>query len=123
MPYTNNLISTIYASPSDKKENERVHACNRLLLYMHSLDMRALPSLELAMESMRRAGGEAGLEAIMDEMHTQLREHGVELQIRDSQGRLLRSAAPMNRRSMLSGDVSRNSLYKWMRTVIGKTGA
>ncbi len=90
MPYDVRQISTVFAPPGDARETERVQACNRLLLYMRGLDIRAQPSLQLAMESMRRAGPDADIGQIMAEMHGLLREHGVDLRVNDEQGRPLR---------------------------------
>lgn len=104
-----------YFRNQDAAERERFRACDRVTLYARGLGLGAVPSLQLAMESMRRAGEGASLEAVMREMHELLDEHGIGLRLLDRRGDALHSGPPMNRRSMVSEGVSRASVFSWAR--------
>ncbi len=113
----------VLAPRDDDVEDRRAMACNRLLLYMRGLGIRALSSLELAMESMNRAGLDADMATAMRELGGLLRKNGVTLAIKDNEGLPLRGAPPMNRRPMLASDVKRASLRKWLRKLFRQTAS
>lgn len=91
-----------FVTTGDASERMRIHACNRILLYARGLELDARAGLHLAMQSLRRAGDAADLEAILDHMHAILAEKGIERSLSGPDGAPLASFPPIRRTSMVS---------------------
>jgi hypothetical protein len=104
----------IFAKPGKTSERMRIDACNRVLLYARGLDLDAKPSLELAGQSLERAGSEAGLEEVMAAMREILAENGHDF--RNSSGVIgqLKATPPLRRRSMLAGKAEVSAPFRWI---------
>lgn len=103
-----------YVARGDNDERARILACNRVLLYARGLDLGAEDGLELAQESLRRAGNGADLEAVLGQMHLVLHERGIDPILSDDNGRRLASAPPLRRASMVSDSTLRRSFLGWI---------
>lgn len=114
MPHSEKQLESIFSPPRDEREEERVYACHRMLRYMHGLDIKAQPSLDMASDCLRRAGPDAGMTAILDEMHGLLKSHDLLAPLTDGEGHPLRSAPPLRRRSMVSNNATPPSLLRWL---------
>lgn len=80
-------------------------ARDRALLYLRGLDLPPVLSLELALEALRRTGGDAGepdIPTIMAELHRLLREKGLHPEQTAEREPRLTSCPPMNRSSMIA---------------------
>ncbi|MDL2316701.1 hypothetical protein LJC59_06435 [Desulfovibrio sp. OttesenSCG-928-A18] len=122
-------------------------ARDRALLYTRGLDIDPMSSVELALESLKRAGerwenrqndtlaslpggaapaAEAGpspAALVMEELHALLRERQIALRFTTSDGQLLRSTPPMNRKRMIAEDMDYSPLrraVKSMHRVFGR---
>lgn len=100
----------------DTPDNDATHrqfvVRNRILLYLHGMEMGALPGMEMASEILREVGPDAGMEEIFDVMHDKLRDHGVDFPLASSPESGLRCFPPLNRRPMLAAPVERLSLLE-----------
>lgn len=103
-----------YVARGDDGERVRILACNRVLLYARGLDLGAEDGLELARESLRRAGDGASLEAVLDHMRAVLHERGISPILSDGNGGRLVSAPPLRRTSMVSDGAACRSLLGWI---------
>lgn len=92
-------------------EHEHFVLRNRILLYLHGMEMGALPGMELASDIMREAGPGATLERAFDIMRERLRREGISFPRAHASESGLRCFPPFNRRSMLAAPVERLSLF------------
>ena len=85
---------------------------DKVLLYVRGMDIPPVEGVELALESLRRAGDGAMPDAVMEELYGILREKGFSLRLAGPDGSPLVSAPPINRRSMTSEDLEQFSFGK-----------
>lgn len=96
----------------DSGSGNRAEACHRVLLYARGLGLDARTSLSLAEASVALAEDGAPLGRVMDEMDRLLLANGLDAIIRDQDDLPLRSAPPLRRTSMTSGDSGRLSVFR-----------
>jgi len=109
------------AGASDpERDGARLHACDRVLLYVRGMDVDPLTGLEYALDSLRRADPQSGPAGAMRALHDLLRENGLSAGLADADGQLLRSMPPMNRRPMVAEEMDRLPLLTFVRRLLGK---
>jgi hypothetical protein len=84
-----------------------LRARDRVLLYMGGMDVEPILGLEIALDSLRRAGPQAGPAAAMRELYDLLQGRGLSSRITDADGQLLCSVPPMNRSRMIPEEMDR----------------
>lgn len=114
MPRETKETTFQYVARDDNGERARILACNRVLLYARGLDLGAEDGLELAQESLRRAGAGAGLEDVFTQMHIVLHERGLDPFLSAGNGGRLSSAPPIRRTSMVSDVACCRSFLGWI---------
>lgn len=97
------------------EEHQRFVLRNRMLLYLHGMELGALPGMELASEILRQAGSDASSEKVFDAMQKRLREQGVSFPNAFSPESGLRCFPPLNRRPMLSAPMERLTILEMAR--------
>ncbi len=98
-----------------------VSARDRVLLYTRGMDVAPLLSLELALESLRRADP-ADPDIVMRELHSLLREHKIGQHLAGCDGAHLRSTPPMIRRPMIAEEMDRIPLLTALKRIFRKLG-
>ncbi len=111
MPDDSSHLQSADGRDGGEPERSLLAARDRVMLYLRGMDMGALPSLELAAKTMRRAGPEAGPEQAMAALWALLEKQNPSICLADSGGAILRSTPPLNRRPMLSGKMGELTLY------------
>lgn len=100
-----------------------LRARDRVLLYTRGMDVEPLAGLEYALDSLRRAGPQAGPTEAMTELRGLLREHDLSLRLTGPDGQLLRSVPAMNRRRMIAEEMDRlpllTAVRRWLRRLAG----
>ena len=103
-------VSAMQTTPAQQLDNKRLIARDRLLLYTRGMDIDLEDGVALALESMRRAGKDAGPDTVMEELFGILRERGHSPVIPGANGLPLASAPPMNRKTVLPNNMEPLSL-------------
>lgn len=104
-------------TPSSKS----LAARDRVLLYTRGMDIEPEDGVGLALESLHRAGHDAGPDKVMKELFGLLRENGGHPAVAENESAPLVCTPPMNRRTVLPKDMEPLSLtaaiIKWCRAV------
>ena len=87
---------------------------DKVLLYVRGMDLPPVEGVELALESLRRAGDGAMPDMMMGELYGILREKGFPPRLVGPDGSPLASVPPMNRRSMIPEDMAPLSFGKML---------
>lgn len=122
-----------------REEEAMARTRDRVLLYTRGLGVEPFLSLDLALESLRRADARkkdlsspdtaatpapfseasgasvADMERAMEALYGLLREKDICLGYVDTRGEPLRSAPPMNRRSMIAEEMDRSPLRRILK--------
>lgn len=101
-------------------ETKGVRADERAFSYILGLGLPPVPSLELALEALRRAGETAGpapdCQAVMTEVRNLLRERGLDPEGRGGDGGPgLSSTPPLNRRAMIAEEMDLSFIRRLRR--------
>ena len=96
-------------------ETRKLAARDRVLMYTRGMDINPEAGVALALESLRRAGTDAGPDKVMEELFSLLQEKGPQI-ITDAEGLPLVCAPAMNRRAMVAKDMETLSLTKALRS-------
>lgn len=107
------------------RQTEAARAGDRVLLYARGLDLDPVSAVELALESMRRAGfahcdekpGGPALHKVMEEFRRLLDGRQGRLCVTDPQGETLTSMPPLNRRPMLPEEMDRSPLKRALKSL------
>lgn len=117
--------------------NSLARARDRVLLYTRGMGVEPLLSVELALESMRRAasdgtplpggedvadGADPATVVAMEGLRALFAERGIVPYLPDADGKLLRSMPPMNRRPMIAEEMDRSLLRRAARGLLRLLG-
>ena len=95
---------------------------DRVLLFTRGMDIDPVDSVDLALESLKRAGENASPEKVMRECYAILDERFPRVTLTNPDGSMLTSAPPMNRRTMIARDMDQFSLtaplVRFLRKII-----
>lgn len=119
----NDLPPLEFVRPDDMEECLRLNACARMLLYARGLNLDSQSGLELAIESLHRAGGCGDVGEIMAVMHDILRERGPQFIVTDRDGGSLTVVPPIDRKSMVARETKCLSLLGWLGECARGAGA
>lgn len=96
-------------------EARKLVARDRVLLYTRGMDIDPETGVALALESLHRAGADAGPDKVMGELFHILREKYHSRIMADDGKHPLASAPPLNRRAMVAKDMESFSFFGGLR--------
>lgn len=133
-PLTENAASARTVAEPLRKDARAfwIEARDRVLLYTRGMDMDPVFTVDLALQSLRRAEkeigrqpplpdeGDTGIDATMRGLQELIRDNGIAQQVLGNDGLPLRSAPLMNRRAMVAEEMDFSPVKRLFRRFFGR---
>ena len=98
---------------------------DRVLLYTRGMEIDPIAGVDLALESLKRAGDSSPPSEVMGKLYEILDEKNYSFILKNSDGSHLKSVLPINRRHVIANDMAKFSfsaaLFSYFRNIFMKT--